>query len=102
MQYSGVASFESARDDDRRQAPYISSSMAQSLPCQMPSAITQKWRALAIQRRDHFLELHQTGRWKLYYSEHDFLIRLREAVHLLELWDTLTPSVAEEKRTSIA
>jgi hypothetical protein len=105
MQYRGVAPIDRARDDDRRQAPHISSTMAQSFPCQMTSEITQKWRALAAQRHDHFLELHRTGRWKLYYSEHDFLVRMRETVHLLDMWNALTTPaatlpIAEEKRAS--
>jgi hypothetical protein len=100
MQYRSVAPIDSAGDDDRRRARHISSSMAQSSSIQMPSEITQKWRALAEQRHAHFLELQQTGRWKHYYSEHDFLIRMREAVHLLEMWTTLTIPAAEEKRAS--
>jgi hypothetical protein len=102
MWYRGVASFESARDDRRRQAPHIHSSMAQSSSGQMPAATTHKWRELALQRHAHFLELYQTGRWKLYYSEHDFLIRMREAVHLLESWDTLSAPAVEEKPASNA
>jgi len=86
MWYRGVASFESARDDRRRQAPHIYSSMAQSSPGQMPAATTHKWRELALQRHAHFLELYQTGRWKLYYSEHDFLIRMRRSGASLESW----------------
>ena len=100
MQYRGVAPIDRAGDDDRRQAPHISSSMAQSSPIQMPSDVTQKWRALAEQRYAHFVELQQTGRWKYYYSEHDFLVRMREAVHLLEMWTTLTIPAVEEKRAS--
>jgi hypothetical protein len=102
MQYRGVAGIDSARDDDRRQAPSIPSPMPQFSACQMPSEITQKWRALAIQRHAHFVELQQTGRWKHYYSEHDFLIRMREAVHLLELWNTLMIPGTKEKRAGTA
>jgi hypothetical protein len=38
------------------------------------------------------MELHETGRWKHYYSEHEFLIRLRESVELLQTWDELAPT----------
>ena len=69
--------------------------------------VTQKWRALAEQRHRHFMELHETGRWKHYYSEHEFLIRLRESVRLLQTWEELTTETApaadaaDAKRASI-
>jgi uncharacterized repeat protein (TIGR03809 family) len=50
---------------------------------------TQKWRALAVQRRDHFVELYESGRWKHYYTEHELLARMREAIRLVETWDLL-------------
>src|SRR5215467_13814133 len=71
-----------------------SPSPAQSLPSQTSVEVTQKWRALAEQRHRHFMELHETGRWKHYYSEHEFLIRLRESVRLLQTWEELTTETA--------
>jgi hypothetical protein len=101
MQYrNNVARFESASGDDHRPIQHPSPPMPESLPSHMPSEIALKWRALAEQRHAHFLELHQTGRWRHYYSEHDFLLRMREAVDLLEHWNALTTSAAEEKRAS--
>ena len=35
--------------------------------------VPQKWRALAEQRRAHFVELYHSGCWKRYYSEENFL-----------------------------
>ena len=117
MKYRSIVRFIRGRgDDDRRPAENSSSatpapSMPNALsdktppttiPSQMSSEITQKWRALAEQRHAHFVELQQSGRWKLYYSEHDFLVRMREGVHLLESWNTLTTPAAEEKRASEA
>jgi uncharacterized repeat protein (TIGR03809 family) len=40
--------------------------------------VAQKWRALAERRRAHFVELYHTGRWKRYYSEERFLLKMRE------------------------
>ena len=51
--------------------------------------VVEKWRALAEQRRAHFLELYTTGRWRLYYEEHDFIVRMREASRLAEMWNHL-------------
>ena len=39
--------------------------------------VAQKWRALAERRRAHFVELYHTGRWKRYYSEEQFLLKMR-------------------------
>jgi uncharacterized repeat protein (TIGR03809 family) len=55
----------------------------------MPLEITQKWRALAEQRRAHFVELYDSGRWKHYYTEEELVARTREAVRLSETWDQL-------------
>jgi hypothetical protein len=99
MQYRGVASADSARDDQARETSPFSPSMAQSLPSQMSAEVTQRWRALAEQRYAHFLELHETGRWKHYYTEHEFLIRMRETMRLLDMWKSLSgpeAAVADE------
>jgi uncharacterized repeat protein (TIGR03809 family) len=57
--------------------------------------IAQRWRALAGRRRAHYVELYHSGRWKRYYSEQEFLRRLREAIRLSERWDEIAPSRTE-------
>src|SRR4030095_1047568 len=47
----------------------------------------EKWRDLAEKRRLYFEELHQSGRWKYYYTESVFYRRLGEAAELVELWE---------------
>ena len=54
--------------------------------------VAQKWRALAEQRRAHFVELYHSGRWKRYYSEEKFLERMREAIRACERWAEIAPS----------
>ena len=49
----------------------------------------EKWRDLAEKRRQYFEELHQTGRWKYYYTEALFFRRLGKAAELVELWEPL-------------
>jgi len=56
----------------------------------MPTELTQKWRALAEQRRAHLIELYDSGRWKHYYSEEQLLARMREAIRLVETWERLS------------
>jgi uncharacterized repeat protein (TIGR03809 family) len=47
----------------------------------------EKWRDLAEKRRLYFEELHQSGRWKYYYTETLFFRRLGKATELVELWE---------------
>jgi uncharacterized repeat protein (TIGR03809 family) len=53
--------------------------------------IAQKWRELAERRRDYFTELYRTGRWKLYYEEHELLVRMRDVVTICERWAAIAP-----------
>ena len=52
----------------------------------------QKWRALAERRRAHFVELYHTGRWKRYYSEEQFLLKMREAMKASDRWAQIAPT----------
>ena len=53
--------------------------------------IAQKWRELAERRRDYFAELYSTGRWKLYYNEHELLVRMRDVVAICDRWAKIAP-----------
>jgi uncharacterized repeat protein (TIGR03809 family) len=55
----------------------------------------QKWRAFAERRRVHFDELYHTGRWKRYYSEEQFLLKMREAVKASDRWAEIVTSKAD-------
>ena len=69
--------------------------MSARLPAHALEAVAQKWRALAERRHAHFLELYDTGRWTHYYSETQFLYRLREAIRLSERWAEIAPTPDE-------
>ena len=56
--------------------------------------IAQKWRALAQRRREHFVELYASGRWKRYYSEAKFIDRMREVTSSAERWAAIAPPPA--------
>jgi uncharacterized repeat protein (TIGR03809 family) len=60
--------------------------MAERLPARALDQVAQKWRDLAERRRAHFLELYHSGRWKHYYTEKQFLSRMREAMRAAETW----------------
>jgi len=51
--------------------------------------VAQRWRDLAERRRSHFIELYETGRWKHYYTEAEFIGRMREVVQSAEAWKKL-------------
>ncbi len=50
-----------------------------------------RWRILAARRLEHLIELYQTGRWKLYYKEPEFLRLVQEARSALQTWEALAP-----------
>jgi uncharacterized repeat protein (TIGR03809 family) len=70
--------------------------MSARLPGHALDEVAQKWRALAERRCVHFFELYYSGRWKHYYSEGQFLYRLREAIRLSERWAEIAPPPAHE------
>jgi uncharacterized repeat protein (TIGR03809 family) len=50
-----------------------------------------KWRSLAEQRRDHYLELYDTGRWTHYGTGEEFLAEMNDAIALAERWARIAP-----------
>ena len=66
--------------------------MPEQIPRRMSAEITRQWRALAEQRRAHFVELYDSGRWRHYYTEEQLLARMREAIRLAETWEQLAKS----------
>ena len=69
--------------------------MSARMPAHALDAVAQKWRALAARRRAHFLELYDSGRWKHYYSEEQFLYRMREAIRMTQRWSEIAPAMDE-------
>jgi uncharacterized repeat protein (TIGR03809 family) len=51
--------------------------------------VAQKWRDLAERRRAHFVDLYRSGRWKHYYTEEQFLERMREVIRAADAWAQL-------------
>lgn len=48
--------------------------------------IVARWSALAEQRLDYLTDLFETGRWRRYHGERDFLENIREAKAAVETW----------------
>ncbi|MBX9710811.1 MAG: TIGR03809 family protein [Xanthobacteraceae bacterium] len=54
-------------------------------------SVVVRWRILAQQRMDHLIELYQSGRWKLYHKETEFLAMVQESRAALKVWEQLAP-----------
>jgi uncharacterized repeat protein (TIGR03809 family) len=67
--------------------------MLVTIPRCMPAEITRKGRELAERRRAHLVELYDTGRWKRYYTEEELVVRMREAIALVERWKRLAGQI---------
>jgi hypothetical protein len=57
--------------------------------------IARRWIALAQRRRDHLEELHQSGRWRKYYTEQSLLALKRETEKTIRGWAVLIEPDAE-------
>lgn len=66
-------------------------------------SVVARWRILAQQRLDHLTELYESGRWKLYHTESDFLTMVHEARTVLKVWQNLAPpDAALDKSIEVA
>ena len=57
--------------------------------------VAQKWRELAEKRRAYFTDLYRSGRWRLYYTDDELLLRMREVVAAAERWGAIAPRESE-------
>ena len=53
--------------------------------------IVARWCGLAEQRLDYLTELFETGRWRRYHGEREFLENIREAKRAVETWRHALP-----------
>ncbi len=66
-------------------------------------SLIARWRILAERRLDHLVELYQSGRWKLYHEESEFLKMVQEARSALASWEALAPpDSAKDKAAAVA
>ncbi|MBI3698902.1 MAG: TIGR03809 family protein [Afipia sp.] len=65
--------------------------------------LVARWRILAQRRLDHLVELYQSGRWKLYHDESEFLVMVQDARAALAAWEALAPpDPAKDKIAEVA
>jgi uncharacterized repeat protein (TIGR03809 family) len=64
------------------------------LPQTFSPETIRKWHDLAERRRAHLVDLYDTGRWRLYYTESEFVARMRQAIGLSNGWARLAEPAA--------
>jgi uncharacterized repeat protein (TIGR03809 family) len=64
--------------------------MQEKQPIRDNAEMARRWHALAERRRQHFADLHETGRWKKYYREHDFLTQMRATASMVDAWEKVS------------
>jgi len=65
-------------------------SMSKDSEFRIPTELSRKWQALAERRRDHFVELQRSGRWRKYYKEENFQGHMRNVMSGPEAWAEIT------------
>ena len=51
--------------------------------------IALKWHELAQRRLDYYTELYRSGRWKLYYTQERFAVRMLDVINVARKWRDL-------------
>ena len=52
-------------------------------------AVSQRLRELAHKRLAYYSELSKTGRWTLYFTEREFIERLRDVIAVTNAWNEI-------------
>lgn len=65
--------------------------MANSGSAEQGRSVVVRWRMLAERRLNYLISLYETGRWKVYYAEPEFLKVIQEARAALKTWEQLAP-----------
>jgi uncharacterized repeat protein (TIGR03809 family) len=63
--------------------------------------IVARWCKLAEQRLQYLTELFETGRWRRYHSERDFLENIQEARAAVETWRDLLTREASRDNSAV-
>jgi uncharacterized repeat protein (TIGR03809 family) len=63
--------------------------------------IVARWCALAEQRLEYLTELFETGRWRRFHSELDFLDNIQEAKTAVETWRGLLMREASRDNSAV-
>jgi hypothetical protein len=70
---------------ERRNSPYDS--------------VARRWLALIERRQEHLIELCDTGRWRHYYTQVEFLDEMRKVLHVRDQWAAIADVAPERERS---
>jgi uncharacterized repeat protein (TIGR03809 family) len=65
-------------------------------------SVARRWHALAERRREHLIELRESGRWRHYYTSEQLLEVLREAVNTRDAWARIAGLQADDEEDAEA
>ncbi len=60
-------------------------------------SVARRWHALAERRREHLIELRESGRWRHYYTSEQLLEVLRDAVNTRDAWARIAGLQADDE-----
>ncbi len=63
--------------------------MTSETPFRTSIDVVRKWHALAERRRKHYVELYRSDRWRRYFTEDVFLLRMRDVISSVEEWQKI-------------
>ena len=63
--------------------------------------IVARWCAIAEQRLEYLTELFETGRWRRFHSELEFLENIQEAKAAVEIWRDLAKQEASRNSSAV-
>ena len=62
--------------------------------------IAQRWHDLAERRLDHYTELYRSGRWRHYYTQERFAMRMLDVIEAAKRWRALAGVPRPERPAS--
>ena len=62
----------------------------------------RKWHMLAERRRRHYVELYRSERWRRYFTEEAFLLRMRDVIQNVETWANILERMSETREDARA
>jgi uncharacterized repeat protein (TIGR03809 family) len=75
--------------------------MTQQLDVARGRDVVARWCVLAEQRLEYLTELFETGRWRRFHSELDFLENIQEAKTAVEIWRDLSMREASRDNSAV-
>ena len=57
----------------------------------------RKWHTLAERRRRHYVELYRSERWRRYFTEEAFLLRMRDVIQNVENWAKILERMTQSR-----